>query len=102
MVVNKVYHMPTPTIAVIVLSTNKTFHSRHLFNKDGQGHMELFKGEKLDQMLLKFVPLCSLGICNLIASLKHHLGNFGSIDYILTLKALFSYDYIQDNYFSSQ
>jgi hypothetical protein len=35
--------------------------------------MEPFKGEKLDQMLLKFAPLCSLGIRNLIISLKHRL-----------------------------
>jgi hypothetical protein len=80
MVVDEVCRMPTPTTSVIALSTNKTFLFRHLFNEDGQGPMELFKGEKLDQMLLKFVPLCSLGICNLIASLKHCHGNSDSID----------------------
>jgi hypothetical protein len=31
--------------------------------------MELLKGEKLDQMLLKFAPLCSPSIRNLIVSL---------------------------------
>jgi hypothetical protein len=45
--------------------------------------VELFKGEKLGQMLLKFAPLCSPTIHNLIASLKHHLGNFDFIDCIL-------------------
>jgi hypothetical protein len=65
-----------------------------LFNEDGEGHVQLFKGEKLNQMLLKFAPLCSLGIHNLIASLKHRPSNFGSIDCILKLKALFGYDYI--------
>jgi len=64
--------------------------------------MELFKGEKLNQMLLKFAPLCSPNICNLIVSLKHSLDNSGSFDCILKLKTLFSYDYIQDNYFFGQ
>ncbi len=61
--------------------------------------MELHKGEKLDQMLLKFTPLCSPSIHNLVASLKHCPGNFGSIDCILKLKALSIYDYIQDKIF---
>jgi hypothetical protein len=64
--------------------------------------VELFKGEKLDQMLLKFALLCSLGIHNLIVSLKHHLGNFNFIDYILKLKALYGYDYIEDKCFPNQ
>jgi hypothetical protein len=29
-------------------------------NEDGKGPMELFKGEKLDQMLLKFAPFAPL------------------------------------------
>jgi hypothetical protein len=94
MVVHEVCHTPIATISTIVLFANKTFFSCHLFNKDGEGHMELLQGEKLDQMLLKFVPLCSLGIHNLIVSLKHYLGNFNSIDCILKLKALFGYNYI--------
>jgi hypothetical protein len=73
-----------------------------LFNKNGKGLVEFLKGEKLDQMLWKFAPLCSLGICNLIVSLKHHPDNSGSIDCILKLKALSGYDYIQGNYFPSQ
>ncbi len=89
MVVDGVCCTPTATTLTIVLFTNKTFLFHHLFNEDGQGPMEFFKGEKLDQMLLKFVPLCSLNICNFIASLKHCLSNFNSIDYILKLKALF-------------
>jgi hypothetical protein len=78
---------------------------RHFFlviNKDGKGHVEFLKGEKLDKMLLKFVPLCSLGIHNLIVSLKHRPDDNGSIDYILKLKALFDYDYIQDRCFPNQ
>ncbi len=69
--------------------------SREMFSS----FLELFKGEKLNQMLLKFIPFCSHGIHNLIISLKHCFDNFGSIDYILKLKALFGYDYIQDNFF---
>jgi len=53
-------------------------------------------------MLLKFAHLCSPGICNFIASLKHCPSNFGSIDCILKLKALSSYNYIQNNYFLGQ
>jgi len=102
MVVNEVCHTPIATTFTIVLSTNKTFLSCHLFNEDGQGPMELFKDEKLDKMLLKFVSLCSLGIHNLIVSLKHCFNNFSSIDNILKLKALFGYNYIQNNCFHGQ
>ncbi len=49
-----------------------------------------------------FTPLCSPSICNLIVSMKHHLDNLGSLDYILKLKALSGYDYIQDNCFPGQ
>jgi hypothetical protein len=61
------------TILAIALSASKTFFFCHLFKKDGEGHVELLKGEKLNQMLLKFDPLCFLGIHNLIISLKHFL-----------------------------
>jgi hypothetical protein len=64
--------------------------------------MELLKGEKLNQMLLKFTPLCSPNIRNLIVSLNHNFDNPSSFDCILKLKTLSSYDYIQDNYFPSQ
>jgi hypothetical protein len=82
MVVNEVCCTLIATTLAIILFVSKTFLSHHLLNEDGKGPMELFKGEKLNQMLLKFAPLCSLGICNLIASLKHHHSNSGSIDYI--------------------
>jgi hypothetical protein len=72
----------------------KHFFFYHLFKDDGKDTMELLKGEKLDQMLLKFAPLCSHNICNLITSLKHYPNNFGSIDYILKLKALSGYNYL--------
>jgi hypothetical protein len=94
MVVDEVYHTPTTTTSTITLFTNKTFFSHHLFNEDGQSPIELFKGETLDQMLLKFAPLCSHGIHNFITSLKHCSSNSSSIDYIVKLKVLFGYDYI--------
>ncbi len=102
MVANEVYRTPIAITLALALSMNKKFLSHHLFNKDGNGAMEILKGEKLDQMLLKFVPLCSPKIRNVIASLKHCPNNFGSIDCILKLKALFGYDYIQDNCFPNQ
>jgi len=68
MVVDEVCRMPTVTSSTIASSMSKSFLLRHLFNKDGKGLVELLKGEKLNQMLLKFVPLCSHGIHNLIAS----------------------------------
>ncbi len=94
MVAKEVCCTPTTTTLAIALTTNKTFLSRHLFNKDGEGLVELLKGEKLYQTLLKFTPLWSPSIYNLIASLKHHFGNSSSIDYIFKLKALYSYDFI--------
>jgi hypothetical protein len=93
MVVDEVYCAPIVTSSTIILSQSKTFLFHHLFNKDGKAHVEFFKGGKLNQTLLKFTPLCSFGIPNLIVSLKHH-NNLGSFDYIFKLKALSSYDYI--------
>jgi hypothetical protein len=99
MVINEVYNTPTTTILAIVSLTSKRFFFRQLFNEDGEGPMELLIGEKLNQTLVKFAPLCYFSIRNLIVSLKHRLGNLGSIGCILKLKALSSCDYIQDNCF---
>ncbi len=82
MVVDEVCHMPIVTSLAITFIMNKTFLVHHLFNEDGKGHVELFKGEKLNQILLKFVPLWPLGIRNLVTSFKHCLDNLGSLDYI--------------------
>jgi hypothetical protein len=60
MVVDKVCHTLTTTSLAIALFANKTFLFRHLFNEDGKGLVELFKGGKLNQTLSKFVPLCFL------------------------------------------
>jgi hypothetical protein len=100
MVVDEVCHKPTATSSTISLSMSKIFHFHHLFNEDGKGPMELLKGEKLNQTLLKFTPLCSLGRHNLIVSLNHRLDNPSSLNNILKLKVLFSYDYILRQMFS--
>ncbi len=68
MVVDEVGRMPTVTSSTTASSMSKSFLSHHLFNKDGKGLVELLKGEKFNKMLLKFIPLCSHGIHNLIAS----------------------------------
>jgi hypothetical protein len=57
-VVNEVYHTLIATTSANILFMSKTFFSHHLLNKDGKGPMELLKGEKIDQMLLKFAPFC--------------------------------------------
>jgi hypothetical protein len=59
MVVYDVCRTPTVTFSSIVLSASKSFLSHHLFNKDGKGLVELLKGEKLNQTLLKSL-LCAL------------------------------------------
>jgi hypothetical protein len=101
MVVNEVCHTSSTTSSVIILFTNKSFLSRHLFNKDGEGPVEFLKDAKVNQMLLKFVPLCSLNMRNVV-SLKHHLNNPSPLDCILKLKALPGHNYIKDNYFIDQ
>ncbi len=99
MVTNEVCCMPTATFLVITLFTSKTFISRHLFNEDRQGLMELLKGEKLNQTLLKFAPMCFPSIHNLIKASSRYSS---SLDCILKLKARFGYHYILDNYFIGQ
>jgi hypothetical protein len=102
MVVEEVCRTPIATTLVIVLTMNKTFLFCRLFNEDGEGHVELLKAEKLDQTLLKFTPLCFPDIHNFITSLKHRPSNLSSINYILKLKAMSSYDFIKDNCFLGQ
>ncbi len=48
MVVDDVRRMLTSTSLAITLFTNKIFLFCYLFNEDGEGSMELFKGEKLN------------------------------------------------------
>jgi hypothetical protein len=57
------------------------------------------KGQKSNEMMDKFMPLCFPNICNLIASFKPHPPKRGYIDNILLLQFKSHYDYIQDKFF---
>jgi hypothetical protein len=76
----EVYCTLTITYSTIVLFGSKNFLFHPLFHGDGQGLVELLKGKKLNEKLLKFALLCSLNIQNLIVSLKHYPNNSGSLD----------------------
>ncbi len=76
----EVYCTLTTTSSTTVLSARKTFLFCHLFHGDGKGLVELLKGKKLNQKLLKFAPLCSPNIQNLIVSLKHCPDNSSSLN----------------------
>jgi len=80
MIAYEVYCTLTTTSSAIVLFASKTFLFRHLFHGNGKGLVELLKGKKLNQKLLKFTPLCSPNIQNLIVSLKHYPDNWGSLN----------------------
>lgn len=75
MVVKEVLRMPNVMSFTISLVVGKTFLSPHLFNDYGEGLIEFFKGEKLNQTMLKFNPMCSPNICNQMSSFK--LGEHG-------------------------
>jgi hypothetical protein len=94
--------MPIFTSYTIALVVNKAFLYHHLFNENGEGPIQLLKGEKFNQTMSKFAPLCSLNIHNLIASFKHLLENMNFIDCIITLKAFSPSNYIQNNCFPGQ
>jgi hypothetical protein len=49
MVVDEVCHTPTTITSTIVLFMSKTFLFYHLSNEDGEGLVEFFEGEKLNQ-----------------------------------------------------
>jgi hypothetical protein len=51
--------MPNFTSFAITLIVNKTF-LYHLFNENGEGPIELLKGEKFNQTMSTFAPLCPL------------------------------------------
>jgi hypothetical protein len=55
-------------ILTIALNANKAFLAHHLFNEDGEGHVEILEGEKLDKAINKFQPFCSSNIQNLVTS----------------------------------
>jgi hypothetical protein len=74
----------------------------HLLKKDGDNPMELLWGDKLNQVMDKFVKLYYPNIRNLMSSLKHHSKSQAYLPNILTFKYKNGYAYIQDNYFPSQ
>ncbi len=61
--------------------------------------MEVHKGDKLRQMMDKFIALSSPNVWNLIASFTHRPRNRGYVSSIFALKVNNGYYYIQDNYF---
>jgi len=71
------------TIALIV----SKILLEHLLNKDGQGLVEVFKGDKLCQVMDKFIVLSSPNVWNLIVSFKHQPRNTGYVSNIFVLKA---------------
>ncbi len=79
------------TLGAIVLAiglvTSKTFLLEHLLNKDGQGLVEVLKGDKFCQVMDKFLSLSFLNVRNLVTSSKHQLGNKGYVSSIFALKA---------------
>jgi hypothetical protein len=83
-------------IFAILLSASKTFLVTHLFDDNGDGPMELLKGEQLKHIQDKFFELNSPNVHNLIVFFKHHLGR-GYIDNILELKSKSHYDYVFKN-----
>jgi len=81
---------------------SKTFLSEHLLNEDGEGPMEVLKGNELCQVMDKFITLSSPNIWNLIASFKYRLGNKRYISGIFALKVNNDYCFIQDSCFLRQ
>ncbi len=69
MVKEEVFHTLGANVSAIVLATSKTFLSEHLLNEDGQGPMEVLKGNKLRQLMDKFIVLSSPNVHNLVAFL---------------------------------
>jgi hypothetical protein len=62
MVTNEVYHTPIATSLVVGLFTNKIFFLVIFSTRMEKGHVELLKGEKLNQMLLKFTLVTTLAL----------------------------------------
>jgi hypothetical protein len=50
-------HTPRATMLTITLVVNKTFRSKHLLNKYEQRPMEVLKGDKLFQVMDKFLAM---------------------------------------------
>jgi len=90
----EVSHTPSTKTSTITMVRSKTFLIEHLLNEDGEGLVEFLKGDKLHQVMDKFMTLCSPNIKNLVALFKHHPSNKGETDNILILKFRNVYDYM--------
>ncbi len=92
----EVFCTPRVTTLVIVLATSKTFLLEHLLNKDRKGLVEVLKGEKLHQVMDKFIALFLPNVWNLVASFKHRPRNRRYVSNILAFKTNSGSDHIQD------
>lgn len=90
------------TVLAIALVASKNFLFKHLLNKDGEGPVEVFKGDKLQQVMDKSIMLFFPKVQNLIASFKYWPRNKGYVSNILTLKTNSGYSFIHDSYFLGQ
>jgi len=82
------------TMLVITLPKSKTFLLEHLLNEDGHGLVEVLKGDKLRQVMDKFLALSSPNVRNLVTSFKHRPRNKRYVYNILVLKVNNGYYYI--------
>jgi hypothetical protein len=62
LVEEEVSHTPWATTLTITLDASKTFLLEHLLNEDGQGLVEVLKGDKLHQVMDKFLALYSSNV----------------------------------------
>ncbi len=86
LVVGEIFHTLENENSRIALVVNETFLSQNLVNEDEDNPMELLKGEQLEKVMDKFMPLCSSNIYNFIASFKHNPNNTSYIDNIFLIE----------------
>jgi hypothetical protein len=98
----EVSHTPFVTNFAIDLIKSKTFLFVNLLIEDGDGLVELLQGEKLNELMDKFVEFYFPNIKNLISSLKHHPRNQSYLFNIVGLKYKNGYNYIHDTCFLDQ
>jgi hypothetical protein len=71
MVKEEVSHTLGATMSSIALVASKTFLWEHLLIEDGQGPVEVLKGDKLCQVMDRFPVLSFPNVQNLVVFLKH-------------------------------
>ncbi len=86
MVEGEVIHILGAKNSIIFLFVSNAFMSQYLFNEDGNNLVEVLKGEQLNNVMGKFIPLWSPKIFNFITSFKQYPTNRSYIDNILLLK----------------